>query len=296
VLLEERKRLRAVLVVEPASVPELDEQVDIRKLLARPLEVLERAVAIDHVRRQLEQDTAELARLAERRDRREEAAEDLAAHLPRHPLDPSVPVHLEPLVQVRRQLLELHGMACHRRERLDVEDEAVRSPLGPVRRRRLAREPVEGRVDLGRVEVLGVVAKPLLARADAGRVPVLHQGVVGERARADADGSCHHRIVPTVVLVDAENARRSRWPNLSGDELARLARDWAERLGVDVEVVFEPAAGTADDVIARRADELAEADRPYWLVTSDRGLRARAGPRAERTIGGGAFVKLLGAG
>jgi hypothetical protein len=40
----------------------------------------------------------------------------------------------------------------------------------------------------------------------------------------------------------------------------------------------------------RRAGELADA---YWLVTSDRELRERAGGGAERVIGGGAFASLL---
>lgn len=50
---------------------------------------------------------------------------------------------------------------------------------------------------------------------------------------------------------------------------------------------------SADDWIARRAAELAAGSQPYWLVTSDRGLRARAGGQAERTIGGGSFLREL---
>ena len=46
----------------------------------------------------------------------------------------------------------------------------------------------------------------------------------------------------------------------------------------------------ADDWIARRAAGLREEGRRYWLVTSDRELRARAGADAERTIGGGGFL------
>jgi hypothetical protein len=53
--------------------------------------------------------------------------------------------------------------------------------------------------------------------------------------------------------------------------------------------VFE-GEQTADDVIARAA---ADVEGPYWLVTSDRGLRERAGERAERVIGGGSFVREL---
>jgi rRNA-processing protein FCF1 len=54
-------------------------------------------------------------------------------------------------------------------------------------------------------------------------------------------------------------------------------------------VVFE-GEETADDRITREASEL---DGPYWLVTSDRGLRERAGGRAERLIGGGSFAREL---
>jgi hypothetical protein len=97
-------------------------------------------------------------------------------------------------------------------------------------------------------------------------------------------------IVPTVVLVDAENVRRSRWPNVAARDLVQLCEAWAEREGVEVEVVFEPDGGTADDVIARRAADLAAEHAPYWLVTSDRGLRDRAGADAARVVGGGAFV------
>ncbi len=54
-------------------------------------------------------------------------------------------------------------------------------------------------------------------------------------------------------------------------------------------MVFE-GSETADDRIVREAAEL---DGPYWLVTSDRGLRERAGGRADRMIGGGTFVRRL---
>lgn len=91
------------------------------------------------------------------------------------------------------------------------------------------------------------------------------------------------------VLVDAENVRRSVWPNISRDGLVALCEDWARSEGVLVEVVFEREE-SADDRIARWA---AEAEGPYWLVTSDRELRRRAGMGAERTIGGGAFARLL---
>jgi hypothetical protein len=103
------------------------------------------------------------------------------------------------------------------------------------------------------------------------------------------------------VLVDAENVRRSRWPNLSKQELVERVRAWAAEQGVDHLIVFdgEPpeqapdlVAGrpTADDWLAEHAREYV----PYWLVTSDRELRQRAGREAERIVGGGTFLKELG--
>jgi predicted RNA-binding protein with PIN domain len=113
-----------------------------------------------------------------------------------------------------------------------------------------------------------------------------------------------------LVLVDGENVRRSRWPNLSPDELVQRACAWARRNDVRVVVVFDggragerfvdgPCAVVhtggeiADDWIARRAAELQEEGRRYWLVTSDRELRVRAGGGAERVLGGGGFLGQL---
>jgi hypothetical protein len=91
------------------------------------------------------------------------------------------------------------------------------------------------------------------------------------------------------VVVDAENVRRSIWPNVSGARLAELVQRWADERGYDYRVVFEGEDESADDRIVR---EIANLGR-YWLVTSDRELRERAGERAERVIGGGAFVRDL---
>jgi hypothetical protein len=96
------------------------------------------------------------------------------------------------------------------------------------------------------------------------------------------------RPAAPVVFVDAENVRRSAWPNVSGDELVRLVDAWAAREGVEPRVVFE-GGETADDRIAREA----AGEARYWLVTSDRGLRERAGGRAERVLGGGSFLREL---
>jgi hypothetical protein len=106
-----------------------------------------------------------------------------------------------------------------------------------------------------------------------------------------------------IVLVDGQNVRRSRWPNVSSEELVEAIRRWAAAEGVEPVVVFDGGApqgavGTgaesADDWLTRRAGELADRGESYWLVTSDRELRQRAGEAAERVIGGGAFLELLG--
>ena len=49
----------------------------------------------------------------------------------------------------------------------------------------------------------------------------------------------------TLVVVDAENTRRSQWPNVSREELVRRARAWAEHEGHELLVVFD---GVRQDV------------------------------------------------
>lgn len=116
---------------------------------------------------------------------------------------------------------------------------------------------------------------------------------------------------PTAVLIDARNVLRSRWPNIPEEQLVAACRTWAEVEGVEAVVVFDRAApggvvgeqpldercvlvGTgresADEWIERAAAQHEREGRPYWLVTSDRALRAAAGRAAERTIGGGSFA------
>ena len=99
-------------------------------------------------------------------------------------------------------------------------------------------------------------------------------------------------------MVDAENVRRSTWPNLSKVELVERARVWAEREGARLLIVFDgPPPEGADDLLGsggRIADDvIAELPGPFWLVSSDRELRERVGDRAEKLIGGGSFVKRL---
>ena len=91
------------------------------------------------------------------------------------------------------------------------------------------------------------------------------------------------------MLVDAENVRRSLWPNLSPEELVARAHAWAEREGHELRVVFE-GERSADDEIAALA---ASHDGALWVVTSDRELRERVAPYAERVIGGGSFAREL---
>lgn len=103
------------------------------------------------------------------------------------------------------------------------------------------------------------------------------------------------------MIVDGRNVQRSLWPNIRSERLVELVRDWAARHDVRPLVVFDGRApveaddvvGTgreiADDWIAREAASFA----PYWLVTSDRELRERVGPNAERVIGGGSFAREL---
>jgi hypothetical protein len=103
-----------------------------------------------------------------------------------------------------------------------------------------------------------------------------------------------------LVIVDAENVRRSQWPNMSKAELVERARAWASSAGHEVLIVFDGAppedapdllgSRNADDAIVELASTL---ERPWWLVSSDRGLRGRVGDGPERVIGGGGFVREL---
>ncbi|HXY85793.1 MAG TPA: hypothetical protein VEH52_09955 [Gaiellaceae bacterium] len=92
-----------------------------------------------------------------------------------------------------------------------------------------------------------------------------------------------------IVLVDAENVRRSLWPNIPRSDLPALCEAWAARNGHDVVVVWE-GSESADERIARQAAEL---EPPVWVVTSDRELRERVHADVERVIGGGSFGREL---
>ena len=93
--------------------------------------------------------------------------------------------------------------------------------------------------------------------------------------------------VVATVFVDAENVRRSLWPNIPEDELEVLCTRWADAHGHHVEVIWE-GAESADD---RIAGEVAQRDPPVWVVTSDRELRERVQPYAAHVLGGGFFAR-----
>ena len=115
--------------------------------------------------------------------------------------------------------------------------------------------------------------------------------------------------VDLTVLVDANNVMRSTWPNMAAETVARASCRWAAERGGRAIVVFDRRAPkvddepgctvvdgsgrSADERIVDEARELARSGRRYWLVTSDRALRAAAGAHAERTIGGGTFLRKL---
>jgi len=117
-----------------------------------------------------------------------------------------------------------------------------------------------------------------------------------------------------VVLVDALNVMRSRWPNIRQERFVELVRDWAEQEGLRVVAVFDGHApgeslgvhdldgttsivGTgresADDWIAEYARAPAQDEHLLWLVSSDRELRRRVAGHVERVIGGGSFAGRL---
>jgi rRNA-processing protein FCF1 len=92
-----------------------------------------------------------------------------------------------------------------------------------------------------------------------------------------------------MVLVDAENARRSVWPNIERSEFEQRCQRWGRKHGHQVIVVWE-GPETADDRIAREVRQLSP---PVWVVTSDRELRGRVADGVERIIGGGSFAREL---
>jgi hypothetical protein len=106
---------------------------------------------------------------------------------------------------------------------------------------------------------------------------------------------------PLTVLVDAENIRRSVWPNIPEQQLVEMCATWAEWHRRRLVLVFDGHApegrAPCETVAARNADDwitdAAAGLNHYWLVTSDRELRRRAGERALSLVGGGSFIREL---
>jgi rRNA-processing protein FCF1 len=109
-----------------------------------------------------------------------------------------------------------------------------------------------------------------------------------------------------VLVVDAENVRRSIWPNVPLDELVELCARHAEREALDVVVALDgpPAQLAADQVPllaepGRSADDLIVAHvaglapGTATVATSDRALRERLDAHLVSFVGGGAFVREL---
>jgi hypothetical protein len=93
-----------------------------------------------------------------------------------------------------------------------------------------------------------------------------------------------------------------------------LCRAWAETRDARAIIVFDgeapvglvgeeeldphallvgTGAQSADDWLVGAAAEVRARNERFWLVTSDRALRERAGAGAEKLVGGGAFAGLL---
>jgi hypothetical protein len=119
------------------------------------------------------------------------------------------------------------------------------------------------------------------------------------------------------VLVDARNVLRSQWPNIPEQELVDLCRSWAEARGIRAVVAFDgkapgglvgeeevaphcvlvgTGAESAYDWLVRTAAKIWAADQAFWLVTSDRELRARVGEGVQKVVGGGSFARELTSG
>jgi hypothetical protein len=118
--------------------------------------------------------------------------------------------------------------------------------------------------------------------------------------RQDHLGTVESGVCVTLVVVDAENVRRSLWPNLSRDELVGRARDWAAREGHELLIVFDgrpprthPISSARPTPTTRSSSSRSTSARVWWLVSSDRALREHVGDAPNRIVGGGSFVRTI---
>ena len=121
--------------------------------------------------RVLEQDRAQLTRLAQRRQAVEERLPYRVAKLRRQVarIDPRLVRQLrgQLLADELGQALDLGRLAGHQRVGLDVEDEVGRSSIAPELGHAREGQGVVGRVDLDQRELRGVVLQPFLGRVGA---------------------------------------------------------------------------------------------------------------------------------
>ena len=86
----------------------------------------------------------------------------------------------------------------------------------------------------------------------------------------------------TLVIVDAENVRRSRRPNLLREELVARGARWAEREGHELQIVFEATSEAAlQSATGRnRSTRTLAASRPTEIL----GSQGQALRRAEEVL------------
>ena len=140
--------------------------------------------------RELQQDRAELARVAQRLERGQEPVPRLVGHLRVDVLevDPVLAGLLRGLAQVGGQRRDRGGVLGEQAERLDVEGEPGRGPRRPGRGGLLGGQRVVGGVHLDQRELAGVIPQPLLRRVRLRRIPAgRDQRPVGPRRRARPD-------------------------------------------------------------------------------------------------------------
>ena len=63
------------------------------------------------------------------------------------------------------------------------------------------------------------------------------------------------------MLIDANNVRRSQWPNLSDDELVRRTQEWAERHGHEAD-----ARDEEDESLALAGEEITSDEHPRGAI------------------------------
>ena len=149
------------------------------------------------------------------------------------------------------------------------------------------------------------------------------QRLAEERQRFDAAGHYHrpdvlelhvHQPVEPVTLVDAENVRRSDWPNIGKEELVELVRAWAEETGSHALVVFDGQPPDVDGGLSRegrgrkrrnrgrpdraRRGNLAQLGRPTGSSPPTVGSVAGGAPARQWAagfdlVGGGTFARTL---